>query len=99
WHMPSTCIKSVWLIMRMRELAALTRPRDAASAPRMCGAPVTGPTCLLRLVRFWLDACQACHGGRSNGIVEADELARQYSAAGCNSYRNSVVKVLDGLAA
>ena len=34
-----------------------------------------------------------------NGIVEAVELARQYSAAGCNPYRGSVMKVLDGLAA
>jgi hypothetical protein len=34
-----------------------------------------------------------------NGIVEAAELARQYSAAGDTSYRSSVVKVLDGLAA
>jgi hypothetical protein len=33
-----------------------------------------------------------------NGIVEADELARQRSAA-CDSYRSSVVKVLDGRAA
>jgi len=40
------------------------------------------------------------HGARAhNEIVEADELARQYSAAGNNSYRSSVVKVLDGLAA
>jgi hypothetical protein len=35
----------------------------------------------------------------SNGIVEAVEHARQYSAAGCNSYRSSVVKMLGGLAA
>jgi hypothetical protein len=36
---------------------------------------------------------------RPNGIVEADELACQYEATGRNSYRSSVVKVLDGLAA
>jgi hypothetical protein len=34
-----------------------------------------------------------------NEIVEADELAIQYSAAGGNSYRSSIVRVLDGLAA
>ena len=38
-------------------------------------------------------------GPRHNEIVEAVELAGQYEAAGNNSYRRSVVKMLDGLAA
>jgi hypothetical protein len=39
------------------------------------------------------------HGWRPNEIVEAVEQISQSFAAGCNSYRSSVVKVLDGLAA
>jgi hypothetical protein len=35
----------------------------------------------------------------SNEIVEADELAGRYEAAGSNSYRRAVAKVPDGLAA
>lgn len=34
-----------------------------------------------------------------NGIVEAEELACQRIDAGCNSYRSSIGKVVDGLAA
>jgi hypothetical protein len=38
-------------------------------------------------------------GMRHNEIVEADDLARQDEATGSNSYRGSIVKMLDGLAA
>jgi hypothetical protein len=41
----------------------------------------------------------ACSEALPNGIVEAVRLAVQYEVAGENSYRGSIVKVLDGPAA